>query len=271
MKDYTVFEETNSVYSAVFYEWRRQLDIRSAFEILQKVAALLPEEPDVVTLADEKGGKSYKYKSFVSRKVLDRKDGDYLSLQWNRSKNILSDFSINVVCGTGRFKNFRVHVDDATVASPRDFFPDFFRDLIYLLVQELDLIYGIGYTMPYYYGPSEFAIGTVARRYATEDGSFYGAPEIINERSCAFNRTFLKYSSERHLDTLMRDVFEVNYLSRGHLDFDVGGALEEVIRSEKIGKLAKICDSLWVWTLGEEEIGEIRPRLIEAGMLVVTI
>jgi hypothetical protein len=68
----------------------------------------------------------------------------------------------------------------------------------------------------------------------------------------------------------MHDVYEMNVLSRDHLDAQVKGTgLERWIVREGFGRLTQVSTDLTAWTLTQQEIAAVRPVLLDAGVLIV--
>jgi hypothetical protein len=179
---------------------------------------------------------------------------------------VLSDFAIEIGCSIDRFKLFEIHIDQAAV-------PDLkgtFQRIVQFVSDELQPIYGIGLSMPYFWGPRAFAQGSSSSRFATVDKTFYGPPVQMREQSIAFGRTFRADSGKRQLNENLRDVFPFNLLSRGHLDRRVDGKrLESWIDANTYGALRQLSPVTWQWDVPPEDVQRIRKRLIDAGLTIV--
>ncbi|MER8524888.1 MULTISPECIES: hypothetical protein [unclassified Mesorhizobium] len=263
---YARFTETNVVGSLIIYEWAASLDISGARDILDRIVEVLGSEPDIATVTDEKTGKDYLYRNFAKRDVITKKDWQSVGYLWKRSPDVLSDFSIDIGCSVDRFRLFEIHIDRAANADAKKTF----ERIIKLLVQELQPIYGIGLSMPYFWGPRAFAHGSTSSRFATVDKTFYGPPEQLRAQSFVFGRTFHARSDERHLDVNLRDVFPFNLLSQGHLERRIDRKrLQNWIQDNAYGVLRQLSPVSWRWDVPPEDIQKIRKFLIDAGITIV--
>ncbi len=260
------YAETNLVRSIVFYDWAVATTIIGAHDVFEIVASIIGRSPDIATVLDDKKGKDYLYKNFIKRKVLLQKEWAEFGYLWKRREDLLSDFAIEAHFVSGKFRRLTVHVDEAAV----DDSSNVNEEIIRILVDSLQPIYGIGYTMPYFWGPRAFATGTISSRYATSDKTFYGPPEQLKKQSQAFRGVYLEDNDKRNLDQMLRDVFEINFLSQGHLDRQVKGkSLRDWINENAFGTLQQLTPWCWRWNVLNEDIPLIRGALIQAGLTVV--
>lgn len=267
MSTFDQYSEVNLVRSLVLYDWATTTDMVRASDIFDVLAGEVGRPPDIATVLEEKKGRDYLYKNFVKRDVIRQKEWVEFGYLWKRKEEVLSDFAIEFHFVPGKFRRISVHMDEAAVGS----FSKVSEKIIELLVDALQPIYGIGYTMPYCWGPRAFATGTISTRFATVDRTFYGAPEQMRKQSHAFRGVYLADNDKRNLDHMLRDVFEINFLSEGHLDRQVKGkTLRDWIDENAFGTLQQLTSRCWRWKVRNEEIPEIRGALIEAGLTVVT-
>ncbi len=266
MLTYDQYSEVNLVHSLVLYDWATTTDMVRARDIFDLVAGEVGRPPDIATVLEEKKGRDYLYKNFVKRDVIHQKDWVEFGYLWKRKEDVLSDFAIEFHFVPGKFKRISVHIDEAAV----DNFSKVNERIAELLVSAFQPIYGIGYTMPYYWGPRAFAEGTISTRFSTVDRTFYGVPEQMRKQSHAFSGVYLTDNDKRNLDHMLRDVFEINFLSKGHLDRQVKGkTLRGWIDENAFGTLQQLTPRCWRWNVPNEDIPEIRGALIEAGLTVV--
>jgi hypothetical protein len=113
--------------------------------------------------------------------------------------------------------------------------------------------------MDYKYGPYYFA-----------HGSCYNDTQTEEEENLRTKWMYYSYK-ESFISGLIRDVFELNFLNRSHLDYSVEGKTFELFLKEekKYGIPEPIGIDLWQWNPPAEEIGNIRQILIKNKMLVV--
>ncbi|MDX8522902.1 hypothetical protein RFM68_00120 [Mesorhizobium sp. MSK_1335] len=260
------YTETNVVASLVIYEWAAELDIFRAHDILDKIVEIIALAPDIATVAGEKTSRDYLYRNFVKLDVLHKREWQALSYLWKRSVDTLSDFAIEIACSPDSFRCFEIHIDKAAVAD----FNGTFQKIIRLLCEELQPVYGIGLSMPYFWGPRAFAHGSASSRFATVDKTVYGPPPEMKEQFFAFGPIFRAEGATRQLDQKLRDLFPFNLLSEGHLDRQIDGKrLENWIEENSFGVLRKLSAVTWQWDVPLGDVQTIRRRLIDADLTVV--
>ncbi len=267
MIDQALFKETNTVHSLAVYEWGLQIDFQAAIDLCSCLFTYLGSQPDFLTVYSSEKNRTYRYKNFVKRNISDAAPWEGIYFYWWRRQGILSEDSIQLNFNVGRFPKFYVHIDECAVSDVAGVY----RRVLNLLVAELAPIYGIGYRMPFYWGPSSFAVGQGYSRFATVDRTFYGSPKEIQARNYEFGRVFRRLPGQRQLETKLRDVFEVNLLSAGHLSQKVGqDTLAEWIERERIGELERLSDVTWLWSVPPEQIETVRKVILSAGLMVIT-
>lgn len=266
MPTYDQYAETNLVRSIVLYDWDAATTTSGARDIFDVLAAAIGRPPDIATVLDEQKGRDYSYKNFLRREIIDQKEWLEFGYLWKRSEDVLSDFAIEVHFVPYKFRCVTFHLDEAAA----DDSLGVYETAVRILVNALQPIYGIGYTMPYYWGPRAFATGTISSRYATVDKTFYGAPEQVKRQSQAFRGEYLAHNDQRNLDHMLRDLFEINFVSKGHLERRVEGrALKDWIGANAVGTLQQLTSVCWRWDVPPEKIERIRRVLMEAGLTVV--
>lgn len=107
-------------------------------------------------------------------------------------------------------------------------------------------------------------------RFVTVDKTFYGAPEYVGEQSRAFSSTFAADNGKRGLDYNIRDVYEMNLISAGHLDRQIEGIrLQDWIEKNGAGLLRQMNAVTWRWHVPMDRVEDIRRPFIGAGITVV--
>ncbi|RWC38652.1 MAG: hypothetical protein EOS28_29140 [Mesorhizobium sp.] len=266
MERYGQYAETNTVHSLVIYEWASQIDMKDARHTFDRISGIVGHPPDLATVVDENEGKDYPYASFMKRNIIQKKEWLSFGYLWKRSDQILSDFSIDIGCAIRNFRCVEVHIDETSVED----ISSLFEKVLSIIADGINPIYGIGYKMPYYWGPREFAHGTASSRYSVSDKSLFGAPDRLKQQSFQFSRTFHSRNEERHLDIDLRDVFEINLISEGHLNRRVGRkSLRDWIKANELGVLEQMTPVTWRWNVPVAEICKARKDLIDAGITVV--
>ncbi|WP_146172579.1 hypothetical protein [Mesorhizobium helmanticense] len=251
--------------SLLIYEWAATLSIRRASEALDQITEIIGSLPDMATVVDGTTGKDYLNGNFLKRDVISKKNWESVGYLWKRSPDVLSDFAIEIGCSIDRFKLFEIHIDQAAVADLKGTF----QRILQFVSDELQPIYGIGLSMPYFWGPRAFAHGSSSSRFATADKTLHGPPAQMKEQSLAFGRTFRADRDKRHLNENLRDVFPFNLLSQGHLDRRLDGKrLEHWIEENAYGALRQLSPVTWQWDVPPEDVQKIRKLLIDAGLTI---
>lgn len=119
------------------------------------------------------------------------------------------------------------------------------RSLASVLLQDAPSHYGFATTIPFYYGPYFWVNGTL---FESEEGSLSGREE---ERLSKWNhaRIEARKLGQALGENYLRDVFELNFLTRVHLDLRVGdGTLSQWIeQSSERGKISEMTENLFCW------------------------
>lgn len=254
------------VRSLVIYDWIRDKSTVESREIFDQIISAVGRPPDIATVADESDGKDYLYGFFVKRDVIKKKKWLSLGYLWKRSETVLSDFAIDLSISPINFKCFEIHIDHSAV----DNIDEKTRKIVGLIANSLEPIYGIGYDMPYYYGPRAFAQGSSSSRFATSDKSLYRSPARMREQSFAFGPTFRASPSKRGLNVCFRDIFEINFISEGHLNRQIHGVtLQKFIVENGFGSLKQLTAVTWMWGVPPSDIQRVRKIMIEAEFTIV--
>lgn len=264
--DFERYTETNVVESLIIYEWAAELDILRVRDILDKLVAIVGSQPDIATVVAGSRSKDYLYRNFIKRDVLHEQEWQTLGYLWKRNSDSLSDFAIDIACSLDSFSCFEIHIDRAAVPD----IDETFQKIVGLVSEELQPVYGIGLSMPYFWGPRAFAHGSASSRFATEDKTFYGPPAATKEQSFSFGPTFRAKSARRQLDQNLRDLYPFNLLSKGHLDRQIEGErLDNWIEENSFGVIRKLSPITWQWDVPPSVVQSIRRRLIDAGLTIV--
>ncbi len=265
--DYIRYKSTNMVQSVVFYEWAADFDIFGIHDLFEEMIITIGRSPDVVTVCDSKGCKDYVYRSLAKLNVLKQRDWESLGYNWNRYADDRSRLAIEFTCNLYKYKRFAVYIDDAAV----DYAKKTISIITDLLTERLRPIYGIGYTVPYKNGPRWIAIGNVCHGSFENDRPYNSTTAQIGGRSHIFQPVYINRGTTSILRNHIRDIFEVNFLSQGHLDYPINGVtFRELVEKRKAGKLTRLNDITWRWDISGNEMESIRDDLIGAGMTVVT-
>lgn len=259
------FQETNKVLSFVCYDWKEDVDIVFARDMQEAMVDFFPNTPDLVTVCAKYKCKDYTYKNFHRLNIMQRSPWSAIDYLWKRRKNYRSEFSINFAFDLSP-RCLAIHYDEKAVDDIRATWDQ----IVNFVSERIRPTYAIGYAMLYYEGPSSFAQGLASSRYATEDRTFYGTPDILRKRSFEFLPVF-RNRDRSELESRIRDVFVFNLLSRGHLDRRVQGTtLEKWIIANGAGELRPHMNNTWIWQVPPADIEKIRQPLIQEGVTIVT-
>ncbi len=264
---YKQFKPTNIVHSVAFYEWTGDFDIFGVRDLLDEMILIIGRQADVITVCDADGCKVYTYRNFVKLNVLKKKKWYLLSYLWKREADDRSQFAIECRCCLGLGKSFEVHIDEAAVEHSKNTI----TTITTYLTEKLRPLYGIGNVMPYEYQPSSFSGGSVCDGTFTNDFPYKATTRQICGRSRLFKSVYLNRGTPSILQDHIRDIYEVNFLSQGHLDYPINGVtFRELVEKRKAGKLTQLNDVTWRWDIPGNDMENIRDDLIKAGMTIVT-
>lgn len=154
-EDFERYMETNIVGSLVIYEWAAELDIFRARDILDKLVEIIGLQPDIATVVGDSHANDYIYRNFIKRDVLHKREWQTLGYLWKRRPDTLSDFAIDIACSPDSFRCFEIHIDRAALPDPDGTAQNIAR----LVCDVLQPVYGIGLSMPYFWGSRAFAHG----------------------------------------------------------------------------------------------------------------
>lgn len=256
--------ETNIVHSFVCYDWQANINIAEGHRILLEALALFPIPPDVVSVTDDDVAKNYLLRNFNRMKIIEKKEWCSVTYYWERQTENRSDFKIAIGVQL-QPKRIFFHIDEGAVENPEDLW----NQVVRLLSVCIGPTYAIGYSMPYFWGPSYFGRAIGSSRYATADRTFYGSPDELRRRNYEFSETFFK-RDRSILRTHVRDLFEFNLLCQSHLDYRIDGVpFSDWIVKSSTGRLTPYTEGCWLWTLTEEEIRRARPILVAAKFSIV--
>ncbi|WP_167514567.1 hypothetical protein, partial [Mesorhizobium intechi] len=236
-----------------------------ARNILDSLVEIIGFQPDIATVVGSRS-KDYLYRNFIKRHVLHKQEWQALGYLWKRKSDSLSDFAIDIACSLDSFRCFEIHIDRAATPGP----DETFHKIVRLVCEELQPVYGIGLSMPYFWGPRAFAHGSASSRFATEDKTFNGPPAAMREQSFSFGPTFRAESARRQLNQNLRDLYPFNLLSKGHLNRQIEGKrLDNWIEENSFGAIRKLSPITWQWDVSTGDVQSIRRRLIDAGLTIV--
>jgi hypothetical protein len=121
--------------------------------------------------------------------------------------------------------------------------------------------YGIGFNRPLRQGPIFYALGT----NISQTGDAIPTGEAYEERR---NISFWTNAMMKKVyrDGLLRYVYPWNFLTRPQLDRQVEGiSLSDWINADASRGVLEHISEVWLWEVGESQLGSIRERLCVAG------
>jgi hypothetical protein len=119
--------------------------------------------------------------------------------------------------------------------------------------------YGIGYSRSSSKAPDMYAVGVIGGDFPYPDETqedldriSYWSNELMDRR--------------RHLKGRLRDVYPANLLSTKHVNARVGN--DKTLLTAGWGEFTKIDDAMWLWTVPDEDIANVRAALRRARLLI---
>lgn len=257
------YRKSNLVYSLAIYEWTSKIDILAWRDLFERFTAFIGAPPDDVWVcaAGTWKGKDYKYRNFVKRNVIYQQDWQSLNYHWRRQPDARLYSAIDLSVGLDLSKKFSVLIDEAAVSDV---------ELVYEAIvsaasEVLQPLYGIGLKVPYSWSPSQFIGGSGSGYHRPEEGLHYDSPEAFCLRGLHAGRVL--GAKPRVLDTKLRDIFEINLISTGHLSSPIESqTLEEWIKRGH-GTLRQITPVTWRWDVPRELQPKVRKAAIAAGLI----
>jgi hypothetical protein len=259
------YRNSNIVHALAIYDWASSIDILACRDLFERFTAFVGAPPDDVWVcaADTWKGKDYKYRNFVARNIIAQQNWQSLSYQWRRQSDARLYFAIRFSVGLEDLhRKLSVLIDEAAVSDV---------DLVYEAIVDaactmLQPIYGIGFATPYSWSPSQFVAGQGSGYTWPEENLHYNSPEAFCLRGLHAGRVLRGKS--KVLDKKLRDIFDINLVSAGHLNSVIEGLpLEEWIKQNGHGTLRKITPIAWRWDVPRELQPKVRKSAIAAGLI----
>lgn len=255
---------TNLEHWLTVYEWKEQLNIFDMFSLFERIAALIGTPPDDVWVcrAGEWNGKSYKYRNFLKLDVVHRDDWANLSYDWRRQPDARLYLAASVSVFLDLGKSVSVHIDEAATIDVELVY----EAVISAVCEKLQPVYGMGFTVPYSWQAHSFVAGQGSGYTGPETGLLYDSAAAFCIRGLNAGRILIDKS--RELDRKIRDVFEINLLSQGHLTCIIEGKnLESWIVQGSHGSLRKITPVTWRWDVPKKKLPAVRKSVIAANLV----
>ena len=256
---------TNLEYWLAVYGWKEQLTILDMVPLFERIAALIGSPPDDVWMrrSDDWKGKSYKYRNFRKLDAIYQEDWVALAYNWRRQPDARLYLAASISFSLDVIRKFSVHIDEAATTDV---------DLVYEAIisevcEKLNPLYGIGFTVPYSWQASSFVAGQGSGYPGPETGLVYDSADAFCIRGLYAGRVLLMNPTP--LNNRIRDIFEINLLSAGHLDHVIeGDRLEEWIANRSKGTLQKVTPVTWRWNIPKLQLPSIRKSAIAANLIV---
>jgi hypothetical protein len=256
---------TNLEHCLAIYGWTEKLTIFDMVPLFERITALIGSPPDDVSMwrADEWKSKGYKYRNFWKLDAIHQEDWVALSYDWRRQPDARAYLAASINVSLERLPTFSVHIDEAATADV---------ELVYEAViseisKKLSPTYGIGFAVPYSWQAYSFMAGQGSGYAGPETDLHYNSAEAFCIRGLYAGRVLVRDPTP--LDKQLRDVFEINLLSSGHLNHLINGErLETWITTRGKGTLRKITPITWRWDIPKKALPEIRRSAITANLVV---
>ncbi|WP_143393164.1 hypothetical protein [Fimbriiglobus ruber] len=118
--------------------------------------------------------------------------------------------------------------------------------------------YGIAYSRSSSMAPSMYAYGFIG------GAAYMNVTRGERDRISCWRNELMERRS--HLEGRLRDVYPANLLSAIHTNARVGE--DRTLLNAGWGEFTEIDDKVWLWTVPEEDISEVRAVLIQANLLI---
>ena len=254
----------NLEYCLAVYEWKAQLSIFEMLALFERIAAMIGSPPDDVWMcrADEWKGKNYKYRNFWKRDVIHQDDWVDLSYNWRRQPDARLYLAAAVSVSLDLSKRFSVHIDEAATADVKLVY----EAVMAVVCETLQPLYGMGFVVPYAWNAYNFIVGMGSGYTRPDTGLRYDSAEAFCIRGLKAGPILRE--KPRVLDTKIRDVFEINLLSAGHLACVMEGkTLEAWIARGRRGSIKKITPVTWRWDIPKKDLPAVRKSAIAANLI----
>lgn len=264
-------EDKSEIFVLSLWSWPEQVGAEAFYDLIKSVIDELGANPTDGFMSSDNWPKM---KELRAENIYKRMNENTEKLVWfglgevkNRGKGVsrsqvYDKFFIEAKCRTLQ-RSFQMGFEDG----------DEFRNPLYLssIVRRVSEIvspcYGFATRIPQYYYPLFFLAGV---------GEGHTGARWRPERETRTRDWGGDITAGNHCRDRIRDLFEYNYLNADHLSsqFRHGGrniTFGDFIRNSGIGSLTEVTSDLWCWSVPTDRIPMIRPVLMGAQKLVVTV
>lgn len=262
--DFARYRPDNIVYCLAIYEWERELTVVTALPLFERVAELIGAPPDDswVCRPGEWKGKSYRHQNFLKRDILHQEPWANLHYAWRRQPDARAYLAAGISMGLDLGRRFDVEIDEAVTANAAQVY----EAVLSTICEALQPTYGVGFFVPYSWGPGQFMAGQGSGYAGTEEGLEYNSWAAFCTRGERAGKVLLAKS--RVLDQKMLDIFAINLISEKHLATPIDGvSLKQWIRQSGHGTLNQINSVTWRWEVSRSNQPPVRKAAISAGLI----
>jgi hypothetical protein len=259
------YSNTNLQHCIAIYGWREPLNIIDMVPLFERIVALIGSPPDDVAMwrAENWKGKNYKYKNFWKLDAIHQEDWVALAYDWRRQPDARLYLAASVSVSFKRNPSFSIQIDEAATADVALVY----EAVISEVCKKLNPLYGIGFAVPYFWEAHSFVAGQGSGYPGPETGLVYDSADAFCVRGLYAGHVLLMNPTPLH--NQIRDVFEINLLSAGHLDHVIEGErLEAWITKRGKGSLQKVTQVTWRWNIPKSQLPSIRKSAIAANLIV---
>lgn len=251
-----------------FYSCCPQLSGKQAIELIDEIASYLAITPSNVQVGLDSGIERHPRYSTARKQGTDGRFEDYrylVAARYFESGNVRDmRFFLRIVPGSKKDESRRASLsvgyleEDAAHANP--------TDIARIVTLRQQPAYGIHYKMPFRNNP--YAYNTTVLSASS--------PQWLQDRQTEF---IAGYREGKLEEGYFRDVFPQSILSPNHLSAQIEGmsfvdwVTKHSSRFAKMagrsaGNLEQIGAGVWLWQLSDAEAQFVRPRMMNAGLLL---
>jgi hypothetical protein len=260
----TNYRKDNIVYCLAVYHWSRVVTILDVFNLFERIVKIIETNPDhaLLHVADTWKGKDYRYKNFIKRDLINREPWVGLTYDWRRQPDarLYQAASLSVQFDLG--PNLTIQIDEALVKD----IGAVYEEVLALVAETLCPTYGIGFFVPYSWGPGSFMDGQGSGCPLSEEGLVYDSADGFCVRG--LNAGSILRADPPVLDHKLWDIFAINLLSERHLAARIEGMpLRSWIEKRGHGSLRQLTPDTWRWDVPKAIQPRVRHAAIAAGLI----
>jgi hypothetical protein len=260
----TNYRKDNIVYCLAVYHWSCDVTVLDVFNLLERIVKIIGTNPDHAYLhvADTWNGKDYRYKNFIKRDLINREPWVGLTYDWRRQPDARLYLAASVGMHFELGPKLKIQIDEALVTD----IGTVYEEVLALVAETLRPTYGIGFFVPYSWGPGSFMDGQGTAHPLPEEGLDYDSAGGFSLRGMYASRIMREDSPV--LDRKLWDIFAINLLSERHLAAGIEGMpLKSWIEKRGYGSLRQLTPDTWRWDVPKAIQPRVRHAAIAAGLI----